>query len=460
MAGKRNGKRDGATANGASNDAAIGARAAEQPVAIVGARIVDGSGADPIEDGALLIEGERIAAVGTRDQVRIPRGAVVVEADGATILPGLIDCHVHLAGQWGYDLLRGLLTPPSLALLYAVPNCRATLEGGVTAVRDAGGTPAGVKMAVERGLFPGPRMQVAVAILSQTGGHGDGVMPCGVDLRSPAGAHTADIPHGVVDGEDGMRQRVRELLRAGADWIKLCTSGGVLSSADSPRSAQFTIGEIGVAVYEAATQDKRAMAHAQSLQGVKNALKAGIASIEHGIWLDDEAIQMMLDREVYLVPTLKAPEDVVREAEAHPGMMPAYAVEKARAVLADHRASFRRAVEAGVKVAMGTDSGVGPHGENAREVVLMAQHGMTPMQAIVATTSAAARLLHLDGQLGTLAPGMLADVLVVDGDPLSEIAIIADATHRMLVLKGGAPVTGRLSAPLGARQPEAAPVEA
>lgn len=446
MASKRNGNANGAQA------------LAEKPVAIVGARIVDGTGADPIEDGALLIEGERIVAVGKRDHARIPRGAVVVEADGATVLPGLIDCHVHLCGQWGYDLLRGLLTPPSLSLLYAVPNCRVTLEGGVTTVRDAGGTPAGVKMAVERGLFPGPRMLVAVAILSQTGGHGDSVMPSGVDLHGPVGAHTSDIPNGVVDGEDEVRQRTRELLRAGADWIKLCTSGGVLSSADSPRSAQFTVEEIGVAVYEAAAQDKRTMAHAQSLQGIKNALKAGIASIEHGIWLDDEAIQMMLDRDVYLVPTLKAPEDVVLEAEAHPGMMPDYAVQKARAVMADHRASFRRAVEAGVKVAMGTDSGVGPHGGNAREVVLMAQHGMTPMQAIVATTSAAATLLHLDSQLGSVAPGKLADILIVDGDPLSDIAHIADPGRRALVMKGGVPVVGRLAASLGAGEAEMARV--
>lgn len=193
------------------------------------------------------------------------------------------------------------------------------------------------------------------------------------------------------------------------------------------------------------------MAHAQSLQGIKNALKAGIASIEHGIWLDDEAIQMMLDRGVYLVPTLKAPVDVVLQAEAHPGMLPDYAVQKARAVIADHQASFRRAVEAGVKVAMGTDSGVGPHGENAREVVLMAQNGMTPMQAIVATTRSAAELLHMDGQVGTLAAGKLADVLVVDGDPLSDIAHIADPGRRALVMKGGAPVVGRLAAALGAR---------
>ena len=453
MAGKHNGKhhddkhskRDKSAQvadNGTAYTTGSVPRPLEQPLAIVGARLIDGSGADPIEDGALVIEGERITSVGKRDAVQVPRGAVVIEADGGTVMPGIIDCHVHLSGQWGYDLLRNLMTSPSLGLLYTVPNCRATLEGGITTVRDAGGTPAGVKMAVERGLFAGPRMLVAVSVLSQTGGHGDAMMPCCIDMRGP---RPADIPHSVVDGAEEMRHAVREILRAGADWVKLCTSGGVLSAADSPRSAQFTVEEIAVAVYEAAAQEKRCMAHAQSTQGIKNALLAGIASIEHGIWLDDEAIQMMLDRGVYLVPTLVAPEDVVRLAESRPGLLPAYAVDKARMVMDDHRQSFRRAVEAGVKVAMGTDSGVGPHGENARELVLMAQNGMTPMQSIVASTRSAAELLHLDHDRGTLTPGKLADVLVLDGNPLDDIAVVADAGRRALVLKGGAPVIGRLA---------------
>lgn len=469
MSGKHNGKHhnDGkqakkdrqkgaAWANGGAAVRGDVPRPLDAPLAIVGARLIDGTGSDPVEDGTLLIEGERITALGRRSEVAVPRDAIVIDAEGASVLPGLIDCHVHLGHEWGSytNLLRRLATPPSLSLLYSVPNCRVTLEGGVTTVRDAGGTPAGVKMAVDQGLFMGPRMLVAVTILSQTGGHADGLMPCCVDLDAPT---LPDVPHSVVDGEDHMRRKVREILRAGADWVKLCTSGGVISAADSPRSPQFTVEEIAVAVYEAAAQGKRCMAHAQSTEGIKNALRAGIASIEHGIWLDDEAIQMMLDRGVYLVPTLVAPEDVIRLAELKPDLMPPYAIEKARMVIEDHRASFRRAVEAGVKVAMGTDSGVGPHGENARELVLMAEHGMTPMQSIVASTRSAAELLHLADRVGTLAPGKLADVLVVDGNPLQDIGVVADAAQRALVLKGGAPVTGRL-AQLGAEAREPAHV--
>jgi imidazolonepropionase-like amidohydrolase len=413
----------------------------EGALAITGARLIDGTGADPIDNATIIVEGERITALGPSDDVAIPGDATVIEADGKTVLPGLIDCHVHLTGQWGYDLLRSLVTPPSLAVLYGVPNARATLEAGITTVRDAGGTPAALKLAVERGLFPGPRMLVAVSFLSQTGGHGDHMMPCCIDLGDNL---PRDVPSGIVDGPEEMRHAVREILRAGADWIKLCTSGGVLSSADSPHHAQFTVEEIAVAVYEAATQGKRCMAHAQSNRGIKNALEAGIASIEHGIYLDDEAIEMMLKNGVYLVPTLVAPQDVIDLAAAKPGLLPDYAINKASEVMATHRTSFRRAVEAGVKVAMGTDSGVGPHGGNARELGLMVENGMTPMQAIVASTRNAAALLHLDDRLGTLAPGMLADLLLVDGDPLEDVRVLEDANRLTLILKGGAVASGQL----------------
>src|SRR5579872_282713 len=417
------------------------------PVAITGARLIDGTGADPIENATLVFEGERILAAGPHESVTIPRGASVIEAEGRTLLPGLIDCHVHLGGRWGYDLLRGFMTSPSLSLLHAVPNARATLEAGITTARDAGLTPAGVKQAIEQGLFPGPRLLVAVSILTQTGGHGDGFLPCCIAelSRFPVGrAITHDVPTGIVDGVEAMRHKVREVLRAGADWIKLCTSGGVLSPADSPESAQFTVEEIAVAVYEARSQGKRCMAHAQSNRGIKNAIEAGVASIEHGIYLDDEAIDMMLDRGIYLVPTLVAPQDVLDEAEANPGKIPAYAIEKCRQVIATHRESIRRAVAAGVKIAMGTDSGVGPHGRNTRELAFMVEYGgMTPMQSIVATTQSAAELLRLDDRIGTLAPGKLADLLLIDGDPLADIRMLDDKTKLALILKGGVPAIMR-----------------
>jgi imidazolonepropionase-like amidohydrolase len=416
---------------------------ATEPTVILGATLIDGTGHDPLSNAAIVVDGGRVRAVGPRASVTVPQGARVIEADGMTLLPGLIDCHVHLAMRAGMALADRVMTPPSLNLLYAVPNSRATLEAGVTTVRDAGGTPAGVKLAVERGLFPGPRMLVAITILSQTGGHGDGYMPCCVDLRM---GHFPDVPHSVVDGVDEMHKKVREVLRAGADWIKLCTSGGVLSTGDDPQSPQFTVEEISAAVYEAGTHFKRAMAHAQSTVGIKNALKAGIASIEHGIWLDDEAIDMMKDKGVYLVPTLVAPRDVIAFAEANPGALPEVVVQKARAVVADHSASIRKAIEAGVKVAMGTDSGVGPHGRNARELGLMVEHGMTPMQSIVASTSEAAKLLRLDKETGTLEAGKLADLLLVGGDLLDNITAIEDQGKLALVMKAGHVVKSQLEA--------------
>src|SRR6266705_2091272 len=260
-------------------------------LAIPNGTVIDGRGSDPLEGAVVLIEGERITAVGKRAHVNIPRDATVIDAAGGSILPGLIDTHVHFMLEYP-DVLRGLLTPPSLRLLQAIPRMRATLEAGVTTVRDAAGSPAGLKMAVERGFIAGPRMQVAITLLSQTGGHGDGYYPCCVDIGL-FGAGFPDVPHGVVDGIEEMRKAVREILRAGADWIKLATTGGVLSTADAPTSSQFTLEEIATAVYEAAAQERRCMAHAQGTQGVKNALLAGVASIEHGIYLTDEIIDLM-----------------------------------------------------------------------------------------------------------------------------------------------------------------------
>ncbi len=406
---------------------------ADAPLAIVADRLIDGTGRDPVEAAVLVVAEGRISAVGPRSSVRIPDAAEVVEGDDLTLLPGFIDAHVHLAVQSGVDFTRLLMTRRSMLLLMAVPNAGVTLQAGVTTVRDAGLSPASVRDAIDAGYFPGPRCHMAVSILSQSGGHGDPTMPCGCELYMDCGM---DVPDSVVDGPEMMRRRVREVLAAGADWIKLCTSGGVLSPADHPDAAQFTIEEIAVAVEEASAQGKRVMAHAMSTAGIKNALRAGVTSIEHGCLLDEEAIALMKERDAWLVPTLVAPRDVVAAA-GQGRTIPEAMVEKARDISVRHMESFRAAVAAGVNVAMGTDSAVGPHGGNLRELALMVEGGMTPLDAIAASTLAPARLLRRDGEIGTLEPGKLADVVAVRGDPLADIALLADADRIRFVLKGG-----------------------
>jgi imidazolonepropionase-like amidohydrolase len=281
-------------------------------------------------------------------------------------------------------------------------------------VREAGGSDLGVKTAVARGLARGPRMQISIVMLSQTGGHGDHTLPgggCSFWQQSLPGN-----PKPVVDGPDEMRRLVRELVREGADVIKVATSGGVLSPRDDPRHGHFRDDELSVLVAEANAAGIFVMAHAQATEGIKAAVRNGIRSIEHGIYLDDEAISMMLERGTWLVPTLSAPRAVLAAAEAGTRIEESV-LAKAQLVLEVHTESFRRAVEAGVKVAMGTDSGVGPHGRNLEELALMAEYSaMTPLDAWVATTSSAAALCGVADRLGTISPGKLADLTVIDGD--------------------------------------------
>jgi len=399
---------------------------------IVAERLIDGTGRDPVERAAVVIENRRITAAGARSSLTIPADAEVLEDDDLTLLPGFMDMHVHLASA-GTNLVRILMTPPSLALLNSVPNCARTLAAGVTSVRDAGHTPVGVRMAAEAGYFPAPRMELAVSLLSQTGGHGDDLMPCGARVGIAA---QVDVPHGVVDGVDGMRRKVREVLQAGADWIKLCTSGGVLSPGDLPDHAQFSVEEIRVAVEEAAVVGKRVMAHAMSAAGIRNALVAGVATIEHGCLIDEQGIALMKEKGAYLVPMLVAPGDVIAGAKDGRGGLPPEMIAKSERIGALHRAAVSAAIAAGVKVAMGTDAAVGPHGRNLREVGEMVRCGMSPMQAIVASTSVPAELLRRP-DLGVLEAGRLADVVAVRGDPLADIDRLADPRHIRLVIKDG-----------------------
>jgi len=380
-----------------------------------GASIIDGTGSSSAE-ADLVVEDGRIVEIGSGLD-----GDEQVDLAGKSLLPGLFDCHTHLVVST-VDQMRNLQTPFSYRFYQAAENLAATLRIGITTVRDAGGADLGIKQAVADGLIPGPRMQISLSMIGQTGGHGDPWMASGADLRWLP--RHPGVPDTLVDGVDEMRRVVRTLVRMGADVIKVATSGGVLSPRDKPTHAHFRLEELQVMVEEATAAGIFVMAHAQATPGIKNAIRAGIRSIEHGIYLDDEAIEMMLARGTWLVPTLMAPRGVIDAAEAG-AAIPEASVAKAREVVEIHRASFAKAVEAGVKIAMGTDSGVTPHGLNLRELALMVEGGMTPMQAIEATTRSAAELMGLEDELGTLEAGKRADLVVVDGDAL-ELATLAE----------------------------------
>jgi imidazolonepropionase-like amidohydrolase len=405
--------------------------------------LIDGTGADPVRGATVIIENDSITAVNRDGDV--PRGADVIDAGSMTVMPGMIDCHVHLMSN-ALSLQQRLLTPYSLGIAQALANAKLTLECGFTSVRDAGGTPRGVKMAIEQGIFPGPRLRIAVGALSQTHGHGDQVMASGANLRVSDPEH----PWTVVDGVEEVRKATREMLRAGADQIKVHTSGGVMSPNDEPGATGFSPEEIGVIVYEARASGRTVMAHAQANQGIKNAVLGGIASIEHGIFLDEEVIDQMIARGTYLVATLVAPLWVIRRAEQDPAAIPPYALRKAKEVKEAHHASFRMAVQKGARIAMGTDTGVGPHGTNAEEVQLMVEAGMTPMQALVATTKTAADCANIGHLTGSLEPGKRADLLAVDGDVLADVSILQNREKFALIMKDGQPVKNRLEARVGA----------
>lgn len=372
------------------------------------ASIFDGTGA-PFSDGDVLVEDGRIVEVGSGLE-----GDEVVDLTGKSLLPGFGDCHVHVMFD-NVDIWGMMQKPFSLNFYQAAQALRKTLAVGITSVRDAGGADLGVKTAVERGLIAGPRMLISLVMISQTGGHGDGWLPSGMHYDFMA--EHPGVPASLVDGPEEMRKKVRELIRMGADVIKVATSGGVLSPRDDPRHAHFDQAELEMLVQTAEGLGCHVMAHAQAYDGIKNAVRAGIRSIDHGIYLDDEAIEMMLENGTFLVPTLVAPTGVISAAAAGISI-PAASLEKAKDVIGIHRESFEKAAAAGVKVAMGTDSAVTPHGENLEELALMAEYGMDPLQVLVSATSRAAECMDVADDRGTIAAGKRADFVVIDGDPL------------------------------------------
>lgn len=394
------------------------------------ATLIDGNGNEPLSDAAVLVQDNRIEAVGRLADMSNPDDAAeVIDAEGGYVLPGLIDSHVHMMME-SKDSRKTLAEPFSLKFYQAIHYMKRTLNVGITTVRDTGFTDVGVKEAIEQELIQGPRMQVSINPLTTTGGHGDSWMRSGVDTTNPA---YPGMPDAICDGVEEVRKKTREMLRAGADNIKVHATGGVMSPTDHPDFAQFSEEELRVMVEEASFRKGRTvMAHAQGKEGIKNAVRAGVRSIEHGIDLDDEAISLMKENGTYLVPTLLAPVSVLESDE-----MPEHAIRKSQEVAERHRNSIARAHKAGVKIAMGTDAGVMKHGTNLRELKLMCDIGMSPMESIVATTKTAAECLRWDDQLGTVEPGKLADLVITKTNPLDDIQSLEDETNIARVMKDG-----------------------
>jgi len=375
---------------------------------LAGGSVFDGTGADPAR-ADVVIEGDRIVDVGTGLD-----GDTSIDCTGQAVMPGLIDCHVHLCLS-SLDQTARLAAPFSLQFHEAAANMAATLAAGVTTVRDAGGADAGIKTARQRGLIAGPRVQTAISILSQTGGHADGWQPSGCETPFLFVPHPGR-PAGVVDGPEEMRRKVRQLIRAGADVIKVATTGGVLSTSDDPWHAHFGGDELAMLMQEARAARVPVMAHAHTPDGIKTAIRAGVRSVEHGTVLDDEAIELMAESGTWLVPTLSAAHAVL-DPQGPGAALPADLLEQGRLIAAQQGDGVRRAIEAGVRIAMGTDAGVSPHGDNPYELELLIDAGLTAQQALHAATGSAAALLGLD-DLGTVQAGKRADLLVVAGDPL------------------------------------------
>ncbi|MGO1989185.1 amidohydrolase family protein [Mammaliicoccus vitulinus] len=380
--------------------------------------LIDGTGKEVQQGVDIKIDHNVIAEIGKN-----LTGDNIIEGNGQYLLPGMIDSHVHVMLEME-PLENRLSTPFSYNFYKAIDHLKRTVDAGVTTVRDALGADLGIKEAVNDGIILGPRLQISVNALTITGGHGDSYTKSGIHLPLLQDDYPG-MPNGLCDGVNEVRKKAREMLRAGADVLKVHATGGVTSATDHPDYTQFSLEELKVIVEEAQFRNNRkVMAHAQGLQGVKQCIEAGIHSIEHGIYLDDEAVKLMKEKEMYLVPTLLAPLSVI-EFAAELGMSE-NSINKSKQVMQDHIESFKKAHQAGVKIAMGTDAGVFKHGTNLRELELMVEHGMTEMEAIIASTKTAAECLGYDDELGTIEVGKKADFILLDQNPLEDIAVLRD----------------------------------
>ena len=401
-------------------------------VAVKAGRLLDVKSGEYRQNQVVLIEGDRIKAVGAASEVAIPSGAKVIDLSNRTVLPGLIDCHTHLTMSPFTGAYRALsISVPREALLGA-RNARVTLEAGFTTVRNVGAwgfSDVALRDAINAGDVPGPRMLVSGPPLSITGGHAD------ENLLAPEFHYSSD---GVADGVPAVMAKVREDIKYGADVIKFMATGGVLSEGDNPALAQYSPEEMRAIVETAHGLGRKTAAHAHGALGIKYAVEAGVDSIEHGSYINEEDIQLMKQHGTYLVPTLYL-MDWFMENYQKMGLTENM-LAKARVVMPAARENISHAIHEGVKIAFGTDAAVYPHGLNAHEFAVMVKLGMTPLAAIQASTVNAADLIGWTDRVGTLEPGKFADVIAVEGDPLADVTVLQ---HVDFVMKGGEVVKGQ-----------------
>ena len=413
---------------------AMAAQAATPGTTVVlrAARVIDGTGAPAIQNGVVVVTNDRIVAVGASGRVTIPAGARTIDLGDATILPGFIDAHTHIIGRTlgdpGADA-AAVKDFPAYGAILGVGNAEQTLLAGFTTIRNVGTSnfdDMALRQAITDGRIKGPRMQTAGHSLGITGGH------CDENGYRP-GLFDNGIEQGIANGPDEVRAAVRYQIKYGADVIKTCATGGVLSEGDAVGVTQYDFDEMKAMVDEATKHERKVAAHAHGAEGIKIASRAGVASIEHGSFLDVEGARLMSQRGTWLVPTLMAGEAVERFAKN--GVLKGLRAEKALAAAAAMRNAVRIAKANNVLIALGTDAGVIPHGTNGHEFTLLVEWGgLSPMEAIVAGTMSSAKVLGWEKNAGSLTVGKWADVVAVPGDPLADI-------HRMektvFVMKGG-----------------------